>query len=188
MNFLAHSRAKHPAVPKALCLLASIVSAHAAAAAGIVADGGTATAVSTGANGHQTVNVAPTIGGVSNNTYTSFNVSKAGADLNNVGINARTIVNQVTSTNPSLIQGDISVLGPRANVILANPNGITIDGGSFVNAGHVVLSTGQVSFDDLVPAPGVTQRNVMLTTNRGAITIGPGGLSGTLVNLDLIAK
>lgn len=157
-------------------------------AAGIVANGGTATSVATSANGHQTVAIAPTIGGVSNNTYSSFNVSKAGADLNNTGINANTIVNQVTSTNPSLIQGAINVLGPRANVILANPNGITVDGGSFVNAGHVVLSTGQVSFDDLTLAPGVTQRNVVLTTTGGTITIGAGGLSGTLVNLDLIAR
>ncbi|TES65028.1 filamentous hemagglutinin N-terminal domain-containing protein [Burkholderia cepacia] len=157
-------------------------------AAGIVPDGGTATTVSTAGNGRQAVNIAPGIGGVSNNTYSSFNVSKAGADLNNVGINARTIVNQVTSTNPSLIQGNINVLGPRANVILANPNGITVDGGSFTNTGHVVLSTGQVSFNDITLAPGVLQRNVVLTTDRGAIAIGPGGLSGTLVNLDLIAK
>ncbi|KVL05152.1 filamentous hemagglutinin N-terminal domain-containing protein [Burkholderia territorii] len=157
-------------------------------AAGIVPDGGTATTVSTAGNGRQAVNIAPGIGGVSNNTYSSFNVSKAGADLNNVGINARTIVNQVTSTNPSLIQGNINVLGPRANVILSNPNGVTVDGGSFTNTGHVVLSTGQVGFTDLTLAPGVVQRNVVLTTNRGAITIGPGGLSGTLVNLDLIAK
>ncbi|MXN77782.1 filamentous hemagglutinin N-terminal domain-containing protein [Burkholderia sp. 4701] len=157
-------------------------------ATGIVGDGGTATTILTGANGRQTVNIAPAIGGVSNNTYSSFNVSKAGADLNNVGINARTIVNQVTSTNPSLIQGNINVLGPRANVILANPNGVTVDGGSFTNTGHVVLSTGQVNFNDLKLAPGVVQRNVVLTTDRGAITIGPGGLSGTLVNLDLIAK
>ena len=157
-------------------------------AGGIVPDGGTATTVSTAGNGRQAVNIAPGIGGVSNNTYSSFNVSKAGADLNNVGINARTIVNQVTSTNPSLIQGNINVLGPRANVILANPNGITVDGGSFTNTGHVVLSTGQVSFNDITLAPGVLQRNVVLTTDRGAIAIGPGGLSGTLVNLDLIAK
>lgn len=157
-------------------------------AGGIVPDGGTATTVSTAGNGRQAVNIAPGIGGVSNNTYSSFNVSKAGADLNNVGVNARTIVNHVTSTNPSLIQGNISVLGPRANVILANPNGVTVDGGSFTNTGHVVLSTGQVSFNDITLAPGVVQRNVVLTTDRGAITISPGGLSGTLVNLDLIAK
>jgi hypothetical protein len=73
-------------------------------------------------------------------------------------------------------------------VILANPNGVTVDGGSFTNTGHVVLSTGQVGFTDLTLAPGVIQRNVVLTTDRGAITIAPGGLSGTLVNLDLIAK
>ncbi|MGS0893262.1 two-partner secretion domain-containing protein [Burkholderia stagnalis] len=163
-------------------------------ASGIVVDGGTATAVSTGVNGRQTVNIAPAIGGVSNNTYSSFNVSKAGADLNNAGINARTIVNQVTSTNPSLIQGNINVLGPRANVILANPNGITVDGGSFTNTGHVVLSTGQVSFDDVTLAPNDVQRNVVLTTRRGTITIGPGGLNGDndlsrgMINLDLIAK
>lgn len=165
-----------------------IALAGAAYAAPIVPDGGTATAVTSGAGGRQIVSIAPAIGGVSNNTYSSFNVSKAGADLNNVGINARTIVNQVTSTNPSLIQGNINVLGPRANVILANPNGVTVDGGSFTNTGHVVLSTGQVGFTDLTLAPGVVQRNIVLTTDRGAITIGPGGLSGTLVNLDLVAK
>ncbi|WP_311734734.1 MULTISPECIES: filamentous hemagglutinin N-terminal domain-containing protein [unclassified Paraburkholderia] len=154
----------------------------------MVPDGGTTTGVSTAANGHQTVAIAPAVGGVSNNTYRSFNVSAAGADLNNAGVNARTIVNQVTSTNPSVIQGAINVLGPRANVILANPNGITVDGGSFVNAGHVVLSTGQVSFSDILLAPGDTQRNVVLTTSQGTITIGPGGLTGTLINLDLVAK
>jgi hypothetical protein len=52
----------------------------------------------------------------------------------------------------------------------------------------VVLSTGQVSFADTTIAPGQIQRNVVLTTNGGTITIGPDGLSGTLVNLDLVAK
>ena len=173
---------------KSTLIVAMAGASKFAIGAGIVPDGGTATTVSTGVGGRQTVNIAPAIGGVSNNTYSSFNVSKAGADLNNVGINARTIVNQVTSTNPSLIQGNVNVLGPRANVILANPNGVTVDGGSFTNTGHVVLSTGQVGFTDLTLAPGVVQRNVVLTTDRGTITIGPGGLSGTLVNLDLIAK
>lgn len=178
----------HNKLLKSTLIVAMAGASKFAIGAGIVADGGTATAVSTGVGGRQTVNIAPSVGGVSNNTYSSFNVSKAGADLNNVGVNARTIVNQVTGTNPSLIQGNINVLGPRANVILANPNGVTVDGGSFTNTGHVVLSTGQVGFTDLTLAPGVVQRNVVLTTDRGTITIGPGGLSGTLVNLDLIAK
>lgn len=163
-------------------------SAQGAGAQGIVADGGTATIVSTAANGRQTVAIAPAVYGVSNNTYTSFNVGKAGATLDNSGINARTIVNQVTGTNPSLIQGDITVAGPRANVILANPNGITVNGGSFVNTGHVALTTGQVSFSDVQLASGQFQRNVVLNTQGGTIVVGSGGLAGTLIGLELIAK
>lgn len=169
------------------CLFSlTLMSVH-AHAAGVVADGGTATSVSTAANGHQTVNIAPSVGGVSHNTYSHFNVGSAGVDLNNVGINARTIVNQVTSTAPSVISGQLAVLGSRANVVLANPNGITINGGSFVNTGHVALSTGQVSFNDVLTG-SVLQRNVVLDTKTGTIIVGPQGLSSALVALDLIAK
>jgi len=104
-----------------LLMMAGVTWQGTAFAANIVPDGSTATSVSTASNGHQLVNLAPAVGGVSHNTYSSFNVSTAGADLNNAGINARTIVNQVTSTNPSLIQGSVNVLGPRANVILGKP-------------------------------------------------------------------
>lgn len=157
-------------------------------AAGIVPDGGTATSVTVGPDGRQTVAIAPPAYGVSHNTYTSFNVDRAGATLNNVGVNARTIVNEVTGTAPSLIQGQIAVAGPRANVVLANPNGITVNGGSFVNTGHVALSTGQVSFSDVLVAPGLYQRNVVLSTGKGTIEVAGGGLAGTLIGLELIAK
>ncbi|MDY7801428.1 filamentous hemagglutinin N-terminal domain-containing protein [Burkholderia stagnalis] len=170
------------------CLAAAGALPRAASAAGIVPDGGTSTHVSIGPNGRQLVDLAPAVGGVSSNTYSSFNVTTAGATLNNVGINARTIVNQVTSTNPSLIEGQIDVAGARANVVLANPNGITVNGGSFVNTGHVALSTGNVSFNDLQIAPGLYQRNVLLDTATGTIVVGPGGLAGALIGLDLIAK
>ncbi|MGG1943747.1 filamentous hemagglutinin N-terminal domain-containing protein [Trinickia sp. NRRL B-1857] len=162
--------------------------AHAGAAPGIVPDGGTSTRVTTSGDGRQTVSIAPATYGVSSNTYSSFNVTRAGATLDNTSANARTIVNQVTSTNPSLIEGDITVLGSRANVVLANPNGITVNGGSFVNTGHVALTTGQVSYADVQLAPGQFQRNVLLGTQGGTITIGPGGLAGTLIGLELIAK
>ncbi|KVW65994.1 filamentous hemagglutinin N-terminal domain-containing protein [Burkholderia ubonensis] len=170
------------------CLAAAGTPPRCALAAGIVPDGGTATSVSLAPDGRQLVNLAPAVAGVSSNTYSSFNVTAAGATLNNTGINARTIVNQVTSTNPSLIQGQIDVAGPRANVVLANPNGITVNGGSFVNTGHVALSTGNVSFNDVQIAPGVIQRNVVLDTATGTIVVGPGGLASALIGLDLIAK
>ncbi|WP_254208568.1 filamentous hemagglutinin N-terminal domain-containing protein [Burkholderia multivorans] len=171
-----------------VCVAAAGLLPHCVVAAGIVPDGGSATTVSIAPNGRQLVNLAPAVAGVSSNTYSSFNVTTAGATLNNTGINARTIVNQVTSTNRSLIEGEIAVAGPRANVVLANPNGITVNGGSFVNTGHVALSTGTVSFNDLQIAPGVIQRNVVLDTSTGTIVVGPGGLAGALIGLDLIAK
>jgi len=177
-----------PAKLAALLGLCAVFAPPVAIAAGIVPDGGTATTVSTGANGRQLVNIAPGVAGVSHNTYSSFNVGAAGADLNNATVAARTIVNQVTSTNPSLIQGNIAVLGPRANVILANPNGITVDGGSFTNTGNVALTTGQVSFNDFTNGAGQLQRNVVLHTSSGAINVGPGGLAGTMLNLELVAK
>jgi filamentous hemagglutinin family protein len=115
-------------------LLAFLVTgaAHAGAAPGIVPDGGTHTSVTTSSSGRQTVSIAPSTYGVSSNTYSSFNVTRAGATLDNTSANARIIVNQITSTNPSLIEGDVTVLGSRANVVLANPNGISIDYGSLL--------------------------------------------------------
>ena len=121
----------------------------------------------------------------SNNTYSSFNVSTAGASLDNSAANARLIVNQVTSTNPSVIQGDISVIGPRANVILANPNGITVNGGSFTNVGHMALATGLV---DIPSTLSNAQPYVTLNTTKGTIIVGSSGMAGTLIGLELIAK
>ncbi|WP_347558104.1 filamentous hemagglutinin N-terminal domain-containing protein [Robbsia sp. KACC 23696] len=173
----------------ALCSLIATVFIDSAYAAGIIVDGSTATTVSTASNGRQTVSIAPATYGVSRNNYTSFNVGTAGVALNNNGINARTIVNQVTSTNPSLIAGDVTVLGPRANVVLANPNGITVNGGSFVNTGRVALTTGQVSFNDVTGTDGsVIQRNIVLDTQSGTIVVGPQGLASALIGVDLIAK
>lgn len=177
-----------PLALRRIASLAAMLASPPSISGGIVVDGGTATSVVTAANGRQTVNIAPAVSGVSQNTYTQFNVGAPGAALNNVGINARTIVNQVTSTNPSVISGELAVLGPRANVILANPNGITVDGGSFVNTGHLALSTGQVSFTDVQIAPGIYQRNVNLETRGGTIVVGPQGLTGALIGLDLLAR
>lgn len=155
----------------------------------VVPDGSTTTSSSTAADGRIKVDIAPkNASGTSLNRYTNFNVPTTGVDLNNATVGARTIINEVTSTNPSLLQGQIQVLGPRAHVIVANPNGITVDGGSFVNTGGVALSTGTVSFVNRASAPGQSQDNPLLTTADGLLVIGADGLSGAMSHLELISK
>lgn len=159
------------------------------ALAQVVPDGATATTATTAVSGKVTVGIAPVVrDGISQNTYTQFSVGAPGVDLNNVGVGARTILNQVTGADPSRIQGQLAVIGAPAHVILANPNGVTVDGGSFVNTGRVALSTGAVSFVDRTPTPITTQRNIVLTTSQGEIRIEGAGLSGTFSHLELIAK
>ncbi|SFU80309.1 filamentous hemagglutinin [Polaromonas sp. YR568] len=114
------------------------------------------------ANGLPQVNIqTPSAAGVSRNTYSQFDVQQNGAILNNsrtnvqtqlggfVGANpwlatgpARVILNEVQSANPSQIRGYVEVAGQRAEVIIANPAGINVNGGGFLNASRVTLTTG----------------------------------------------
>lgn len=119
------------------------------------------------ANGITLVNVAgPSAGGVSRNDYTNFNVPQNGVILNNsyqmantklggyvpgnanmMRSSANVIVNEVTSHNPTEMKGFIEVAGRKASVVVANPNGITVDGGGFINTDRAVLTTGKTEYD-----------------------------------------
>jgi filamentous hemagglutinin family protein len=135
------------------------------------------------------VNLAPVqANGISHNTYQSFNVPKAGVDLDNRTVGALTIINEVSGNQRSLLAGQLAVLGARANVILANPNGIRINGGSFVNTSGLVLTTGSVGFIDRDLTPFLTQKNARITTTAGQIEIGEDGLSGLFTHLVLAAR
>jgi filamentous hemagglutinin len=117
------------------------------------------------ASGITQVNIqAPSAGGVSRNTYSQFDVGSKGVILNNsrtdtstqiggyVQANpwlatggARVILNEVNSSNASQIRGYVEVAGQRAEVIIANPAGIAVNGGGFLNASAVTLTTGAVA-------------------------------------------
>lgn len=163
--------------------VALVLSAFSATAQ-VVPDKKTATAVTTSSSGRATVAIAPAnASGISHNTYTEFSVTSVGVGLNNRGVDATTIVNEVTSTRRSLLQGPLEVLGSRAHVVVANPNGITIDGGQFINTGGVALSGGRVRFEP--GANGIL--NTVLPTGAGSILVTGSGLAGAMTTLQLIA-
>ncbi|OAE60629.1 hypothetical protein A7J67_25595 [Achromobacter xylosoxidans] len=152
-------------------------------------------------NGVPVVNIAPpSAGGVSNNRYTQFNVGPTGVVLNNSGgasqtqlagqvagnamlgnQRATTILNQVTAPNPSQLMGTLEVAGNRANVIVANPAGITCNGCGFLNADRATLTTGR-------PQVG-PDGNIALEVAGGKLRVEGQGLNGTAVGqVDLIAR
>lgn len=57
---------------------------------------------------------------------------------------AKVILNEVNSRDPSLLNGMLEVAGRQADIIIANPAGITCDGCGFINANRTTLTTGQV--------------------------------------------
>lgn len=155
----------------------------------IIPDGKTPTQVQVQETGRPAINISPPVrDGVSYNSYSQFSVGLLGVDLNNREASARLIINEVSGNLPSVIEGAITVLGRRANFVLANENGIKIDGGTFINMGAIALTTGKVELYDFNPTPDISRRDVLLRTNRGTIEIGSGGLTGAFNRLDLISK
>lgn len=173
-----------------LSALAFVLSISTAFAQSIIPDLHTQTTVTLSATGRQIVAIAPpqSNAAVSYNSYQSFGVSTAGATFDNVTAHARLIINEVTGATPSQLLGEIQIEGPRANFILANPNGITVNGARFVNVGNVALATGKVTLTEYQTGAGITQIDPVIQIRGGAIDIGPGGLVGAFNNLDLAAK
>ena len=147
------------------------------------------------ANGVTLVNVVgPSAGGVSRNDYTNFNVPQNGVILNNsyqmsntklggyvpgnanmMRGSANVIVNEVTSHNATNMNGFIEVAGHKASVVIANPNGITVDGGGFINTDRAVLTTGKPEYDS---AGNLNSYRV----ERGTVAINRNGLNAKDAN------
>lgn len=152
-------------------------------------------------NGTPLVNIqSPSAAGVSRNTYQRFDVDQKGVILNNSRTNtqtelggwvqgnpwlaqgtARVILNEVNSHNPSQLRGYVEVAGDKAQLVIANPAGISCDGCGFINADRTTLTTGKAVFT------GGSLEGYRV--QGGAIVVDGKGMDASATNYtDLIAR
>lgn len=144
------------------------------------------------ANGTPQVNIqTPSAAGVSRNNYTQFDVDNKGAILNNSHKNVQTnlggmvagnpwlakgeakvILNEVSSRDPSKLNGMIEVAGKKAQVVIANPSGITCSGCGFINANRATLTTGQPQMKDGALTGFNVERGEVVVEGAGMDTSG----------------
>ena len=144
--------------------------------------------------------VPPNASGLSHNQFINYNVGNPGLVLNNAtgagqsqlagalaanpqfqGQAASTILNEVVSRNASMIEGPQEIFGRPADYILANPNGITLNGASFINTTRAGLVVGTPEFEQ-------EQLRYLDTLNAsGSLQVLEQGLSNTAGAIELIA-
>jgi filamentous hemagglutinin len=157
--------------------------------------------VNAAANGVPLVNIQmPSAGGVSRNAFSQFDVQTNGAILNNatrpvptslggwvqanpmIDRPASVIVNEVNSSNPSLLRGYVEVAGQTAKLIIANPSGIGCDGCGFINANHAMLTTG-------VPQYSTNGNLDSYLVRRGTVSFSGNGLDANSADFtDVLAR
>lgn len=144
--------------------------------------------------------VAPNAGGLSHNQFLDYNVDRQGVVLNNAlqagqsqlagqlaanpqfqGQAASVILNEVISRSASTLNGAQEIFGKAADYVLANPNGISVNGGSFINTPNANLVVGRPELND-----GKLQA---LNTRdaSGQLTVHGQGLQNRAGSINLIA-
>ncbi|WP_143137210.1 two-partner secretion domain-containing protein, partial [Burkholderia ubonensis] len=158
--------------------------------AAVVADpnaGAQRPGMTTTANGTDLVNiVAPNAAGLSHNKFSEFSPVGRGVVLDNSTQNgvsaiggyatknpnlsqpAKTVLLEVTAPVRSVLQGTLESFGGKADVLLADQHGVTVNGLTTLNVGRFGVTTGQVlpQADGTVRF-GVTQGDVLI--DRGGI-------------------
>ena len=146
--------------------------------------------------------------GLSDNSYETFHIPPSGRVFNNslsngtsqlvgeidantnyttdgITATARVILVQVTSlTDISLLLGTLEVFGDEAAVIIANPNGISCNACSFINASRVDLVTGNYnsdtdSFNNIANGNIAIIENGLDASSVGILNIHAGGFTNT---------
>ncbi|MCC2002146.1 hemagglutinin repeat-containing protein [Enterobacter bugandensis] len=200
---------RHPPVRFSQCLISWIVCGlmvwqpmAPAVAAALTPTG--QTTVDRAGNGVPVINIAtPNGAGISHNQFQDYNVGKEGLILNNgtdrltqtqlggliqnnpnlqAGREAKGIINEVTGASRSQLQGYTEVAGKAANVMVANPYGITCNGCGFINTPNATLTTGKPQFD-------ANGNLLALDVTKGAITVEGQGLDASKSDaLSIIAR
>ena len=195
------------AVQGAVALLSGffLSGVFAADPAGVISANGN-TVVHLAPNGVPVVDIARTNGaGLSHNQFTQYNIDSRGVVLNNnspltnagalptqlagrlesnpnlMG-QANLILNEVVAASRSMLAGFTEVAGGKADVVVANPWGVTCNGCGFINTDRVLLTTGLPQFG------GIGQLNGVLVQG-GDILLQGNGLDASQQNvLDLVAR
>jgi len=149
------------------------ISAATAQTLPITTDGSTNTQVTQTASGIDQINIStPNSSELSHNKFTDYNVNYAGQIINNFSSSsnnaltstqigglvtanpnlvnsgsAKIILNEVTSSNVSQLLGYTEIAGTKADLILANPNGIACSGCGFINTARLLMVAGNSNFD-----------------------------------------
>jgi len=143
---------------------------------------------------------SPNDKGISINEYSKLNTPKEGTIFNNSQAGsisktagyippnprlnrgeAKLIINQVNSPLPSNLQGNIEIAGRKADLIIANPSGINVNGATIINSSSTTLSTTTPSYEN----GHLKSLNI---SKEGSINIGANGLNDNGDYLNVISN